>query len=117
MSDFATRRVPDERPLPAPRVSPPALRSSRPRPGLRSTLTAAPELSGRGAGPFLKCAMKRAALGEPELQGDVHDTSVRVAQITDGEVAAQLILDPLIGGALFVQAPAQRGGGHVQFGG
>ena len=112
LSEIATSRPDQVRGAPLPRASRIA---SCPR--RRSSCTAAPKLSRRGAGPFLKCAMKRAALGEPELQGDVHDASVRVAQITDGEIAAQLILDPLIGGALIVQAPPQRGGGHVQFGG
>src|ERR1700743_296834 len=80
-----------------------------------SSLMSAAKLPGRRAGPFLKCAMKRAALRKAQLQGDVHDASVRVAQIADGQVAAKVILDALIGRPLFVQTPAQRRGGHVQF--
>src|ERR1700722_5212595 len=82
-----------------------------------SAVLAAAEFAGRCSGPFLEGSMERAALGKTELQGDIDHTAVRVAEIADREVAAQLILDALIGGAFLMQPPAQGRGGHVQFGG
>src|SRR5208283_3414868 len=78
-----------------------------------SSLQAAAEFSRRSAGPFAKCAVKGAALGKSQFQRDIHDAAVRMTQITDGQIAPQLVLDPLVGGTLFVQTAAQGCGRHV----
>src|SRR6266436_901396 len=77
----------------------------------------AAEFPGRGAGPFPKGAVESAPLREPQLQRDIHDATIRMTQVTDGQVASQLILDALVGRSFFMQPPAHGGGRHIEFGG
>ncbi|MCY1294533.1 hypothetical protein D9M68_644310 [compost metagenome] len=51
--------------------------------------------------------MEHAGFGEAELCGDVADAAGRVAELFDGEVLAQIVLDGLVRLAFLFQAPAQ----------
>lgn len=58
-----------------------------------------PISSGRQPRPFLEGAMKGRGFGEAELFGDVLNRQFVAAQVVDGEVAAQMVLEFLEAGA------------------
>src|SRR5467141_255173 len=78
-------------------------------------LQCAAKLARARTGPFSECTMKCAAFGEAQFQGNVHDAAARMTQVTDGEIAPQLVLDRLIRLPFLVQSPPHRRGRHIQF--
>jgi hypothetical protein len=61
----------------------------------------------RQPGPFLERAVEGRGFGEAELFGDVLDGQLVAAEVVDGEVAAQVVLEFLEAGAFFAQVAAQ----------
>jgi hypothetical protein len=58
--------------------------------------------------------MECTGLGKAELQRNIHHAAVGVAQVGDGHIAAQLILDRLVRLSFLVESAPQGGRGRVQ---
>lgn len=57
--------------------------------------------------PFLERPVKGRGFGKTELLGDILNRQFVAAQVVDGEVAAQVVLEFLEAGAFFAQVAAQ----------
>ena len=73
--------------------------------------------AGGEACPFLEGAVEGRGLGEAELFGQGLDGEFVAAQVVDGQVASQVVLEFLEAGAFFAQVAAQGLRADVQLAG